>query len=236
MRLFWILLIFSSQVQAQSLYPGKDSAFVRMMDGLPRSEPFDTAHRWKKAEQPYIYIISDNDLYDHFGYALMSRHQGFDFANYHILGTRECRFCLHCRHDEGRTECHRNACSYTWFWRVRDNRKAFTEIPAATSPGHIDAVMPAGRKSFFEDTVMAARSDSTVMAWYTNAGGDCHAKFSYLLQRDNYYPVLLLKELNYYGGCRAGGAWDYSISFTRQAGIQYYIKATLLMERYHKED
>lgn len=232
MRVLLVLLICSNLVQAQSLFPGKDSAFVRMMDGFPRSEPFDTAHRWEKAEHPYVYIISDNDLYDYFGYDLMSRHRDFDFANYHILGMRECRFCLRCRHDEGRTECHRNACSYGWVWRVRDNKKAFTEIPSATSPGHIDALLPAGRKSFFGDTVMTRRSDSTIMAWYTHASGDCHARFSYVLQQDKYYPVLLLKELNYYGGCRGAGFWEYTISFTQPAGIRHYIKCTILMERY----
>lgn len=237
MRLLVILLFCSGLAEAQSLFPGRDSAFVRIMDGLPRSEPFDTAHHWKKVGQPCVYIISDNDLYDHFGYELMSRYRDFDFANYHILGLRECQQCLlYCKHDEGRRECHRNACHYQWTWRVRDNKKAFMEMPAAVSPGHIDAVIPMGRKYFFGDTIMARVSDSAIMAWYTHAGGDCYARFSYGLLQDKYYPVLLLKELNYYGGCRSAGFWEYTVSFTQPAGIRYYIKRTIFMERYTKNE
>lgn len=236
MRFVLFLLLFPVVVQAQSFLPGKDSAFVRMIGGFPVSEPFDTSQQWKRVKGSYVYILSEKDLYEIFGIAITDPNRDVDFLHYHILGMRECRDCLFCRHEEGRRDCHRNACSYRWVWRVRDNKKAFKEIPAITFPGHVDAVLPDGRNSFFRDTLLPRKSDSTLTAWYTIGRGDCHARFSYLLQQDRYYPVLLLKELNYYGGCRAGGFRNFTVSFARPDGLFHFVKRTLFMEGYRKEE
>jgi hypothetical protein len=52
---------------------------------------------------------------------------------------------------------------------------------------------------------------------------------------DNYYPVLLLKEWNYYGGCRAGGRWKFALDFTMPAGIAIQQKAVILMNNENEE-
>lgn len=230
-RIALVLLFIPVCLPAQPYRPGSDSALVRNLEGLPGSEPFDTAHPWKMAEQPYVYILSDNDLYSFFGYRLYVRYRDFDFNSFHILGVKECRLCQGCHHDKARKECHPETCRYNWVWKVRDNKKAFRDIPSVTVAGHIDAFFPTGRDSFYRDTVIARISDSTLTAWYTEAGGDCHATFRYSLVRDNYYPVLLLKERNYYGGCRGAGFWDFTISFTMPGGVQHYVKRTILMDR-----
>ncbi len=233
MRWLFIMLFCTSVAEAQAPFFEKDSASVKIVAGLPVKEPFDTAHPYKKVKGPFVYISSDNDMYNVFGYRIYVQYRDFDFGKYHILGMQECRQCLmNCRHDMRRKECHRNACSRTWIWLKRENEKAFTEIPSSTLLGHDDAPLTGGIKSFFPDTVIRKPSDSTQLNWYTNGGGDCHARFSYSVFKDRYYPVLLLKEWNYYGGCRAGGSWDFTISFTEPGGSSYYIKNTVLMEQY----
>ncbi|MBM3416522.1 MAG: hypothetical protein FJY20_08750 [Bacteroidetes bacterium] len=232
MRLIWVVLFFNNLIQGQKPDFGNDSAALKIMDRLPAAEPFDTAHRWKKAAGPYQYIIRQNDLYDYFGWRLYVLYMDFDFANYHILGIKQCRQCLeYCRHETGGSECHRNICREDWVWRMRDNKKAFTEIPSVTFPGHAAGSLPGGQKYFLHDTVMVKEEDSTLAAWYTHAGGDCCARFEYRLFRDNYYPAVLLKEWNYYGGCRAGGFWDFTIRFQKPPGTDYFIKRTILMDK-----
>jgi hypothetical protein len=222
---------FTSLVQAQKPNFCNDSASIKIMDSLPSAEPFDTANRWKKAAGPYQYIISQNDLYDYFGWHLYVQYMNFDFANYHILGIKQYRQCLeYCRHETGVSLCHRNICSEDWVWRMRDNKKAFTEIPSVAFPGHKAASIPGGQKYFLKDTVMVKEEVSTLTAWYTHGGGDCHARVEYRLFRDKYYPAVLLKELNYYGSCRAGGFWDFTVSFRKPPGMMYYIKRTILTE------
>lgn len=231
MRCCLILLCCVSIVNAQPPFIGKDSAAVKTIPGLSAIEPFDTAHPYKKVNGPFVYLSSDNDLYNVFGYFIYTQWREFDFHKYHILGIQECKQCQRvCRHDEGEKECHRNACSREWIWLQRENEKAFTEIPSITVKGHVEAPLPVGRKSFFRDTVIRKPSDSTLVNWYTNGGGDCHARFRYAVFKDRYYPVLLLKEWNYYGGCRAGGDWDFTITFKRPEEKRVTIKNTLLVE------
>ena len=232
MRLLLILLCSVSLANAQVPFFERDSAAVKLVPGLPAKEPFDTAHVYKKAERPFIYIISDNDLYNVFGYSTYRQLSDFDFSKYHILGLQECKQCLRvCRHEMGRKECHRNVCSREWVWLQRENEKAFTEIPSTTLKGHADAQLHTGRDSFFTDTVIHKPTNGPMAYWYTTAGGDCHASFKFAVFTDSYYPALLLKEWNYYGGCRAGGSWNFTICFTELKGSRYYVKSILLMER-----
>lgn len=221
----WIiaLLLLSTTADAQFLTI-KDSAFLYEIE-LPAQEPFDTAHKWKKAERPLVYIASEKDLYDVFGYAVASQHRGFDFTAKHILGQRLCRQCYrHCHHDQGQKECHRNACSYSWLWKVRENDKAFTAVAFTSSPGH-EYDKSIHQSKFWKDTLITSATETK---WYTIGHGDCHSTFSYKLFADKYYPVLLLKEWNYYGGCRAAGFTNITLHFTLPPGIQYHYKSTTL--------
>ena len=80
MRLLFGFLLFSINTFSQ------DSSIVKVIEDLPSQQTFDTAHGYKKVEQKYVYIISDNDTYNIFGYEAAVRYRDFNFADYHILG------------------------------------------------------------------------------------------------------------------------------------------------------
>lgn len=234
MRFLLCLLLLSSAVSAQVISPFRDSAIVRTIDDLPAIQPFDTAHPYNLVASPYVYMTSDNDVYRLFGYDIYMKYYRFNFGDHHIFGTRKCRQCMqHCRHEEGQTSCHRNRCTLQWVWVVREDKKAFTGIPSSTIPGHSGEDLPANMKFLYRDTVINSIADTNMAKWYTHAGGDCFAKFKFGLFADKYHPVLLMKEWNYWGGCRAGGSWDYTISFRMPPGILHYTKNIILMEKYN---
>ena len=104
---------------------------------------------------------------------------------------------------------------------MRKSKKAFTEILVVTSPGHMATNLHADRRSLLVDTLIKVTSDTTKTIWYTTGRGDCFAHFEYKLYTDKYYPVMLLKEWNYWGGCRAGDSRSYTLSFSMPAGIVY---------------
>jgi hypothetical protein len=85
-------------------------------------------------------------------------------------------------------------------------------------------------KYHYGDTVLRSSADTGKATWITHSGGDCFATFEFGLFRDNHYPVLLLKEWNYYGGCRAGGGWQFAFEFDMPAGILHHYKNVLLMK------
>lgn len=231
--LFWLSLIgLNSAGRAQYPSVKADSAFVKFISSLPGEEPFDSAHVWKRTAGNTEYIFSDNDLYRLFGYRVMTAYRDFDFKQQHILGLRTCKQCfIHCRHDLGRTSCHRNAHSLQWIWLVRDNGRAFIKVSSVTEKGHTDTEIPGLRKEWLQDTVLPRKSWAGQKAWYTLGGGDCHARISYTVHEDRYYPVYLLKEWNQYGGCRAGGIWAFTISFRDPGRDLEYIKRTILLDR-----
>ncbi len=225
MRMLFFLLLFSTTVSAQSLFFPGDSAVVSTVD-LPAKEPFDTARSYFRVKSPYIYIISEKDLYEHFGYDIRMKFYQFNFADFHILGTLQCRQCLlGCNHDKGQTNCHRNACNRQWIWAKRENKKAFTEIPSYIAPWYKRKDLP-----LYHDTIIKTPADTS--SWYTTGHGDCFAHFEYTIVADKYYPALILKEWNYWGGCRAGGSKPATIVFKEPEGILYKIKRTILMEKY----
>jgi hypothetical protein len=232
MRLLFILLLGYSAASGQTIFSGKDGSVIKLIDDLPASEPFDTAHAYRKVNSPYVYIISDKDMYDNFGWPTPEKYWEFNFKDYHILGIFECRQCLEfCHHEEGQTNCHRNRCNEEWIWLMRDNKKAFTEIPVKTMPGHEGNDLPLTFHKFFGDTIIKMIADTSIAQWYTTGQGDCMVHFTYGLFTDNYHPVLLLKEWNHWGGCRAGGAKASTISFTMPPGILYHKKNTILREK-----
>lgn len=233
MRIFLLLLFLTGTAHAQLFPPENDSAFVRYQEGLPAAEPFDTAQRWEKADGPYQFIVTNNDLYDLFGYDDYARFRDFDFKKYHILGVKACKKCLLvCRTAGMHPGCHSDSCMYSWVWMVRENDKAFSLIPSlAMESDKLDTLSKANRRNY-RDTVLSAGGNEDRKFWYTSAGGDCHAKFSYALLQDKYYPVILMKEWNYYGGCRAGGSWEFTIQFNQRDKNRLYIKRTVLMEKW----
>jgi len=232
MRLLFIGLLCCSTASGQAIFSGKDSSVIKIINDLPASEPFDTAHSYRKVNSPYVYIISDKDLYDIFGWPIPVKYEDFNFSDYHILGTLECKQCmLYCHHDEGQTNCHCNRCNKGWVWTMRDNKKAFTEIPVTIMPGHIGNKLLSKHHSFIGDTIIKATPDNSMTQWYVTGHGDCMAHFNYSLFTDKYHPVLLLQERNYWGGCRAGGSRDYTISFIMSPGILYHTKNTILMRK-----
>ncbi len=229
----WLLVLLCCLAKAGAQVPlfEKDSAAVERVSGLPGEEPFDTAHPYNRAGENYIYILSSNDVYHLFGYSTYTEFSRFDFSRYHITGIQVCMQCRRvCRHEEGLTTCHRNRCQQEWIWLKRENEKAFTGIPSLFKEGHADVALPDGRQYFLRDTVIPKTPGSAMMAWYINAGGDCHARYEFDVLSDRYYPVVLLKEWNYYGGCRAGGFRDFTVTFTAPENKHYFIRRTVLMD------
>jgi len=232
MKSLFILLLFCSAVSGQVIFHGRDSSIIKIIDDLPSSEPFDTANAYRKVNRPYVYIISDHDLYNVFGFELSEKYRGFNFADYHILGTMQCKQCLeYCQHDEGNINCHRNSCTPEWVWVMRDNKKAFARIPVTVIPEHIGTEFPSNLHLLFGDTLIKAATDTSMTNWYTTGHGDCLAHFNYELVTDKYHPVLLLKEWNYWGGCRAAGIKHYTISFKMPADHLYHTKNIAFAER-----
>jgi hypothetical protein len=210
------------ELSAQSFIP--DSAFIRFID-LPAAEPFDTSESSKKVKYPHIYLASRMDVYSVFGYAMSARFQDFDFDSTHILGKQECWDCkLICEHEQGEANCHRNRCTYSWKWSVRDNKKAFTEIPFTNISGHTG---PGITKHVYRDTVINHPSDSGIHRWYTMTRGDRFARFYFKLYSDNYYPVVVLKVFIRYGGSRASGSWDNTILFRKPEKVSQFTKNTI---------
>lgn len=210
--MLFALIFCCNTTYGQILLLPKDSAVIKQIDDLPAYEPFDSANSYRYATKPFVYIISNTGVYNIFGYKLSVKYREFNFSQHHILGIPECEGC-----DK-------------WVWLMRDNKKAFAEVSSTTLPGHIEAKIPEGRKAFFEDTIIYSAKDS-LARWYTHGGGDCHARFKYLVSFDKYYPVLLLTEKNFWGGCRAGGFWDFTITFKMPPGIMHHRKNVMLMER-----
>ncbi|MBL0271337.1 MAG: hypothetical protein IPP99_22290 [Chitinophagaceae bacterium] len=236
MRILLISLCLLGTAHAQIFPLENDSAFVRYQEGLPATEPFDTAQPWEKADGLYQYIVSSNDLYDLFGYNQYRHFEGFDFKKYHILGVQTCSKCqLVCRLTGQPLQCHADRCNYSWVWMVRENDRAFTLIPSLTleSDKH-DTLSNAVRRNY-RDTVLERPGEEKRKIWYTSAGGDCHAKFSYAVLQDKYFPVFLLKEWNFYGGCRAGGSWEFTIQFNQPDKSRQYVKRTILMDRWTRD-
>ena len=233
MRYLFYLSLFSSTVSAQPVLFQKDSSVIKRITDLPSYEPFDSKKAYRQVKTPFVYIISQDDMYNIFDWNTAVKYYNFDFENNHILGLQQCSQCMtFCRHEEGMKECHRNLCNREWVWVIRENNKAFTEIPSKTLPGHISDDLPAGRKSFFGDTIINQASDLGKAAWFTSGHGDCYATFKYRMYVDKYHPVLLMKEWNYWGGCRAGGSWNFTVSFSMPPGISYKQKSIVLAERY----
>ena len=209
MRLLACLLLFYLPASAQNLFPEKDSSIVKFVD-LPSTEPFDTARAYDRVSGPYVYISSDHDIYRYFGYEIASKYRSINFTDYHILGKK--------------------GPDTKWVWMMRENKKAFTEIPVIVSRGHIGPGLGADHRSFFGDTVIRAKIVTDTSRWHTTGHGDCFARFTYAIYADNYYPALLMREWNHWGGCRAGGSWEYTLSFLKPAGIVYMMKNTILMD------
>lgn len=206
MRLLIGCLLLCCVSSAQITYPVKDSSIIKTID-LPVVEPLDTSRSWERVSSPYVYIISDKDLYDHFGYETTMKFREFNFADYHILGEKKNK---------------------EWVWVMRENKRAFTEIPATTSPGYADKALFKSHSPLLIDTLVRSATSSVKSNWYTTGHGDCLARFEYKLYTDKYHPVLLLKQWNYSGGCRAGGSKSYTLSFSMPAGILYTSKNTIL--------
>lgn len=215
MRSLIIFLLCCSSATAQISLPSTDSSIIKYLD-LPSTQPFDTARDYYWPASTFIYISSTNDLYIYFGYDIYMKFYNakFNFEDNHILGEL--------------------GSDKKWVWMMRDNKKAFREIPVVTSMGHTDPGLSRDHPHFFGDTVIRAVADTGISKWYTTGHGDCHAHFDYRLFADNYHPVLLLKEWNYWGGCRAGGSWEYTLSFSLPKGILYKFKNRILMDEYGK--
>ncbi len=237
MRLFFGLLFFCFvNASGQDIFFQKDSSVVKRIEGLPSMEPFDTTDAYRKVKQRYVYIISKNDLYRIFDYNTAMKLYGFNFADYHILGQQLCIHCYrNCNHNGVISPCHRNACDYEWIWQMRENKIAFVEIPSTTKAGHVDANLPEGRTSFFYDTLIRSGKDIINTNWYTHGHGDCFARFKYGVFHDTYYNVVLLKEWNHWGGCRAGGSKTFTISFVMPQNVVQRSKSIILMKNYGDE-
>ena len=213
MRLLSGLLLFCVNAAGQDPFSPRDSSVIEIIKELPANDPFDTSRSYQKVEQQYVYIISNNDLYRIFGYEISAKYWDFNFADYHILGQQ---------------------IKNEWVWQMRENKKAFVEIPSTTQFGWGGTKLANGRMRFFGDSLMRSANDSA--KWYAEGHGDCFARFEYAVVKDKYYSVVILKEKNYWGGCRAGGCKAYTISFAMPQNIVQYSKKTILMDKYRNED
>lgn len=212
----FMLFIYTTSAQKIS-GPEADSAFIREV-ALP-SISDKKVRGWNAESGNYVYMFSYMDFYRLFDVdTFYYRYHDFDFSKYHILGLLACRQCL-------TVCCHRNAHEFEWVWTVRSNEKAFQQIPYTMMP------FPQ-QKQLYGDTVVmpASPADSGKVRWGTHGRGDCHARFRYELDADKYYPVTVLREYNYYGGCRAGGGKYSELKFSFVPGKTVYRKKTILMD------
>lgn len=222
---------FAASGQNQPLL--RDHSVVKEIN-LPSGPLKNEKNSYGNRADPYRYIISENDIYNLFGYDTMMRYHNFNFTVYHILGEKKCRQCMkYCHHEEGIEACHRNLCIREWVWTMRKNDRAFTTVTATAPatgilPGEEAKDVPA-----FRDTVMQPVSiaDSGMAKWHTTGHGDCHGWFTYGVFKDNFHPVLLLKEWSHYGGCRAAGSRSAVIKFQTVTGVLHYKKNTILVQR-----
>ncbi|HYC40772.1 MAG TPA: hypothetical protein VEB63_09805 [Chitinophagaceae bacterium] len=185
----------------------KDSAFVADMQGLPASQLFRPDQGKRQRDTGLIYVISHDDVYELFGYMRAQSLSAFDFSHYHILGLREAG---------------------TWKWKIRENSKAFSLVPVKLLDGH-----PPEIKHLWGDSVQRFAGDT--LKWFVTAGGDCFARFRYELLGDNYYSAFLLKEWNYWGGCRAARFRDFTIQFHHSGALRHYSTHTILADRWKTE-
>jgi hypothetical protein len=212
MRLLFGLLLFGVNTSGQNIIFPKDSSVISIVGDLPSTEPFDTSRAYQKRKQRYVYILSGKDVYEIFGYSVSDKYQNFNFKDYHILGQQVTN---------------------KWTWQLRENKKAFVEVPSTTKFGWVGFRLANGTTSYLKDSLMQLISDS--VQWATEGRGDCKAHFNYSVVRDKYYPTLLLIERNYWGGCRAGGSKAYTISFVMPRNILQYSKNTILMNKYRDQ-
>lgn len=217
-----VFLLITVMAPAQEILL-KDSAFVNLVN-LPgkTKNPVTT---------PYVYLLSDHDVYDLFGYDTGTAYRHFDFEQYHILGMYACRQCtMNCVHEPGdkNAACHRNRCVNGWIWLKRKNSIAFSSIPSVS-------LRTTDRDYPYRDTVIQTVSPADSAVWKVNVGGDCHARHVIKLYRDNAYPLVVMKEHNYYGGCRAGGFWQMTVRFMPPAGNWQYLHNTILEKRYDND-
>lgn len=221
----FLLFIYTASAQKLRWY-GADSAFIRQVE-LPQISD-KKLRSWDAGPGDYVYMFSYMDFYRLFDVdTFYYRYHDFDFSNYHILGQTVCEQCMAvCRHGQGEKNCHRNRCQYSTMWTVRSNEKAFQKIPYTMTP------FPQ-QKQLYGDTVVmpVSPADSGKVRWGTHGRGDCHARFRYELDADKYYPVTVLREYNYYGGCRAGGGKYSELKFSFIPGKTIYRKKTILMDR-----
>ena len=186
-----------------SIAQNQDDFLVNLISHLPVQQPFNPTHLNSTIKLPYIYILGENDLYDLFGYEVSSKFRKFDFKVYHILGIPT-------------GDNYQN-----WRWLMRENQKVFEEIPATTI---LDV-----QHSYIKDTMISSSIDS-LSKWYTTSFGDCHATFEYQVFLDNLYPVLLLKEKDHYGGCRAMRIRKNVIIFKTIPKDLWRIKKTIFLK------
>lgn len=232
MKLLICLILCSNVAMAQSFGFTKDSAFVKVIDDLPTKEPFDSVKSYgSTVKETYLFILSDKDVYEIFGWSVSSRYRDFNFENYHILGKEICKQCeMYCKHSEGELNCHRNVCNNEWVWLMRNNIKAFTEIPSNTKL-NLSEEENSVLQYRYTDTVLQSNSETGRATWLTHSGGDCHATFRFGIFRDNYFPAILLKEWNRNGGCRAGGFWKFAINFLMPVGNFQKSKKVLFVKK-----
>ncbi|MCX6318082.1 MAG: hypothetical protein NTW29_12375 [Bacteroidetes bacterium] len=231
--LFLSLLILSLATAAQNHLYSRDSSVIRKVV-LPADPIIKETANGPLSKADYIYLLSDHDVYNLFGYDSMKQFRNVDFSALHILGIRQCKQCLRvCNHDNGHKACHRNVCMKEWSWYMRRNQSAFAAIPviSPTAPTRIGG--DDMHEYHLRDTIIQPTpgDKAGTARWQTSGMGDCHGSFSYELLQDRFHPVLLLKESSYYGGCRAAGGIHVSVVFKPVAGIQYYLKNTVLVER-----
>lgn len=218
------LVIAGFHLPAQPLY--RDSAFIREA-AFPRADNKLIAARYQVLD--YIYLFGIKDVSGVFpADSVYKAYRNFDFEQYHILGRYACAQCfLHCRHEEGvNNACHRNSCRYSWMWMVRSNKKAFDTLSSKAE--HTTKDFPG-----IYDTIVQPQTDTGagLAHWFTTSIGDCHAQFEYALVTDKYFPVTLLLETSYYGGCRAARYDDMDISFKPRADKKIYRKGELTKDR-----
>jgi hypothetical protein len=130
---------------------------------------------------------------------------------------------------QGIKPCHRNKCTQQWVWVMRLNSKAFTKVNRLPALSEHD--FPENNNNRWQDTIIqpVTAADSGIVRWHTTGWGDCRGWFTYELYKDNFYPVVLLKEWSHYGGCRAGGYRRAVIKFQAIPGVLYYEKNRILV-------
>lgn len=136
--------------------------------------------------------------------------------------------------------CHRNACDYQSDWylyskepvRVPFQRRFLDDSHFFGSTVIINSDSAARALAVHPEIIATINWDSTVLLGRVE-GGDCHATFGQSVAMYHSKRAVIWETTVNYGGCRAGGTWDFWITIPRPPeGYAILFETSRIKERY----